>query len=101
MLGVMTAVRNIWGKGAVTEVVNCLSEANQATVKNKFQAVFQYDGNIATEALIALETKYGDGQGSAVFQAGYETGRLAVEMVFPVYKAIVEEERFFSSLPRL
>lgn len=100
-IGVFRGIRQLFGKGAITALLGGVSEANRAVIEAKLHASSCYDGSMITEVLVQLEKERGDGTGAVSYKAGYETGKLAVEVMFPVYKSITHEERFFASLPRL
>lgn len=101
LLGVVRSINILWGRGTFSALLDGLSDANRKTVENKLHASSLYSGTLASELLSALEKTKGDGRGGASYDTGYETGKLAIENVFPIYRSITEEARFVRSMPRL
>ena len=101
VIGLLSAIKNTWGRGTVSALQDGLCSTNKETLQKKIHASSKYDSSLVVELLLELEKGKGDGTGSAFYRAGRGAGLMAIEVMFPVYKSMENEERFFNSFPKL
>ncbi len=99
LIGALRSISKIWGKGSATKLVEKTEGESQKLLNHHLQSTTWLPTHVATDVLKHVEQEYGDGNGEALKKLGYETGRLAIDVVFTIYQAVGEVERALKSLP--
>lgn len=99
VIGTLRAISRLWGKGASKKIRENIDGEFGEIFKNDLQAAAALPINAVLEILEQVEREHGDGSGRSLRKLGRETGKLAVDVVFTIYKAVGDFDRALKSLP--
>jgi len=89
----------MWGKGSATKIIEKVGEESAKVLKYPIQSTALLPLFIAADVLEQVEKDYGDGSGRTIRKLGRQSGKLAIEVVFTVYKTIGDIDRALKSVP--